>query len=376
MRSLSVLAAGAATLLIAGCAGETEGSPAPVPTGTSTSTPSAAPEPPALPTGESSVVAQDLDAPWSMVRLASGSTLISERDTGTIKELTDAGTVRVAGRIPGVAPGGEGGLLGLAVLDDEQGAYLYAYFTTAGDNRILRFPLAGEAGGYSLGAGEEVLTGIAKASNHNGGRIAFGPDGMLYATTGDAGNRNAAQDPSSANGKILRMSATGEVPADNPTPGSRVYSLGHRNPQGIAWDATGNLWAAEFGQDTWDELNAITAGANYGWPLVEGIGSDPRFTNPVAQWRTDDASPSGLAFVRGTFYMAGLGGERLWSIDTTTEPVATTGWFVGEYGRIRDVTAGPDGSLWMLSSNTDGRGDLRSGDDKLIQVSLSTAPSG
>jgi len=376
MRSLSVLAAGAATLLIAGCAGETEGSPAPVPTGTFTSTPSAAPEPPALPTGESSVVAQDLDAPWSMVRLASGSTLISERDTGAVKELTDAGAVRVAGRIPGVAPGGEGGLLGLAVLDDEQGAYLYAYFTAAGDNRILRFPLAGEAGGYSLGAGEEVLTGIAKASNHNGGRIAFGPDGMLYATTGDAGNRNAAQDPSSANGKILRMSATGEVPADNPTPGSRVYSLGHRNPQGIAWDASGNLWAAEFGQDTWDELNAITPGANYGWPLVEGIGSDPRFTNPVAQWRTDDASPSGLAFVRGTFYMAGLGGERLWSIGTTTDPVATAAWFVGEYGRIRDVAAGPDGSLWMLSSNTDGRGDLRSGDDKLIQVSLSTAPSG
>ena len=371
-----LLAAGAATLLLAGCASETEGAPAPVPTATTTTAPSPTPEPPALPTGESTVIAQDLAAPWSMVRLASGSTLISERDTGTVQELTDAGAVRVAGEIAGVAPGGEGGLLGLAVLDDEQVDYLYAYFTSAGDNRILRFPLEGEAGGYSLGAGEEVLTGIARAGNHNGGRIAFGPDGMLYATTGDAGDRNSAQDPSSVNGKILRMSATGEVPADNPTPGSRVYSLGHRNPQGIAWDASGTLWAAEFGQDTWDELNAVTPGANYGWPLVEGIGSDPRFTNPVAQWRTDDASPSGLAFVRGTFFMAGLGGERLWSIDASTDPVTTASWFVGEYGRIRDVTAGPDGSLWMLSSNTDGRGDLRSGDDKLIQVSLSTAPSG
>jgi len=371
-----LLAAGAAILLLAGCASETEGAPAPVPTATTTTTPSATPEPPALPTGESTVIAQDLAAPWSMVRLASGSTLISERDTGTVQELTDAGAVRVAGEIAGVAPGGEGGLLGLAVLDDDQVDYLYAYFTSAGDNRILRFPLEGEAGGYSLGAGEEVLTGIARAGNHNGGRIAFGPDGMLYATTGDAGDRNSAQDPSSVNGKILRMSATGEVPADNPTPGSRVYSLGHRNPQGIAWDASGTLWAAEFGQDTWDELNAVTPGANYGWPLVEGIGSDPRFTNPVAQWRTDDASPSGLAFVRGTFFMAGLGGERLWSIDASTDPVTTASWFVGEYGRIRDVTAGPDGSLWMLSSNTDGRGDLRSGDDKLIQVSLSTAPSG
>jgi len=372
-----LLAAGAATLLLAGCASETEGAPAPVPTTTSTTTPSATPEPPALPTGESTVVAQDLDAPWSMVRLAGGSTLISERDTATVKELTDAGAVRVAGQVPGVAPGGEGGLLGLAVLETDGAPYLYAYITARLDNRILRFPLVGAAGALSLGPGEEVLTGIAKASNHNGGRIAFGPDGMLYATTGDAGDRNSAQDPASVNGKILRMSATGEIPADNPTPGSLVYSLGHRNPQGIAWDASGNLWAAEFGQDTWDELNAITPGANYGWPVVEGIGSDPAFVNPVAQWRTDDASPSGLAFVRGTFFMAGLGGERLWSIGTAdSDPVTTASWFLGEYGRIRDVTAGPDGTLWMLSSNTDGRGDLRSGDDKLIQVGLSTAPSG
>jgi glucose/arabinose dehydrogenase len=375
MRRLSVLAAGAAAVLLAGCAGGTEGAPAPVPTAASTGTPSATPEPPALPTGESSVVAQDLDAPWSIVRLAGGSTLISERDTGAVKELTDAGAVRVAGQVPGVAPGGEGGLLGLAVLEQDGSAYLYAYLTAAADNRIVRFPLEGEAGAHSLGVGEEVLTGIAKAGNHNGGRIAFGPDGMLYATTGDAGDRDAAQDPASVNGKVLRMSATGGIPADNPTPGSRVYSLGHRNPQGIAWDDSGNLWAAEFGQDTWDELNAITPGANYGWPVVEGIGSDARFVNPVAQWRTDDASPSGLAFVRGTFYMAGLGGERLWSIGTT-DPVTTASWFVGEYGRIRDVTAGPDGSLWMVSSNTDGRGEKRSGDDKLIQVELSTAPSG
>ena len=375
MRRLSVPAAGAATLLLAGCVSSTEGAPAPVPTSSSTATPSAAPEPPALPTGESTVVAQDLVSPWSIVRLAGGSTLISERDTGAVKELTDDGELRTAGEIPGVVPGGEGGLLGLAVLDGET-PYLYAYFTAASDNRILRFPLLGTSGRHALGPGAEVLTGVAKASNHNGGRIAFGPDGMLYATTGDAGNRDASQDASSVNGKILRMSPTGEVPADNPTPGSPVFSLGHRNPQGIAWDDAGNLWAAEFGQNTWDELNAITPGANYGWPLVEGVGADPRFVNPVAQWRTDDASPSGLAFVRGTFYLAGLGGERLWSIGTATDPVATTAWFVGEYGRIRDVAAGPDGSLWMLSSNTDGRGDLRSGDDKLIQVSLSAAASG
>ena len=370
-----LLAAGAATLLLAGCASETEGAPAPVPTTTSTTTPSATPEPPALPTGESTVVAQDLDAPWSMVRLAGGSTLISERDTATVKELTDAGAVRVAGQVPGVAPGGEGGLLGLAVLETDGAPYLYAYITARLDNRILRFPLVGAAGALSLGPGEEVLTGIAKASNHNGGRIAFGPDGMLYATTGDAGDRNSAQDPASVNGKILRMSATGEIPADNPTPGSLVYSLGHRNPQGIAWDASGQLWAAEFGQDTWDELNVISPGGNYGWPVVEGAASDPAFINPVYQWATDDASPSGLAVTRGALYLAALKGQRLWAVTTTSGAVATP-YFEGDFGRIRDVVAGPDGSLWMLTGNTDGRGDPRPGDDKLLQVALETVDPG
>jgi glucose/arabinose dehydrogenase len=385
-----LLAASAAVLLLAGCSGESAGVPAPVPS--STTTPTATPEPAALPTGESTVVAQGLVTPWSMVRLAGGSTLISGRDTAQVGELTDAGTLRVVGEIPGVAPGGEGGLLGLAVTPSAAASsgtaapagtgtdapvWLYAYFTAATDNRILRFPLEGGAGAYSLGGGEEVLTGIAKAGNHNGGRIAFGPDGMLYATTGDASVRDASQDPASVNGKILRMTPQGAAPDDNPTPGSLVYSLGHRNPQGIAWDDEGNLWAAEFGQDTWDELNAITPGANYGWPVVEGVADDARFVNPVVQWNTDEASPSGLAFVRGTFYLAGLGGERLWSISTgDPSGVSTAAWFTGEYGRIRDVTAGPDGSLWMLSSNTDGRGDLRPGDDKLIEVGLEAAPAG
>jgi glucose/arabinose dehydrogenase len=350
-------------LLLAGCtstAPEPNGRPAPVPTTTPTATTF-----PVEPSGETSVIASDLRAPWSIVRLESGSTLISERDSATVKELQADGAVREVGTIEDVVPGGEGGLLGLAVRGDE----LFAYFTAAADNRIVRMGLEGRPGAYRLGASVDVLTGLAKARNHNGGRIAFGPDGMLYATVGDAGEPDRAQDPRSLNGKILRIDPDGGVPTDNPTPGSLVYSMGHRNPQGIAWDAEGRLWAAEFGQDTWDELNLIEPGGNYGWPIVEGIGGNPSFTDPVYQWPTDDASPSGLAVVDGTLFLAGLGGQRLWVVQPGNTTVATE-WFTGEFGRLRDAAAGPDGSLWMLTNNTDGRGNPRAGDDRLIQVEL------
>lgn len=312
-------------------------------------------------------VVSGLAAPWSMVRLESGSTLISERDTRLVKEVTPDGQLREVGTIADAAPGGEGGLLGLATLD---GTSLYAYLTTATDNRIVRFDLDGEPGAYSLGANNEILTGLQKSRVHNGGRIAFGPDGMLYATVGDASEPASAQDLNSLNGKILRMTPDGSAPADNPIAGSLIYSLGHRNPQGLAWDADGQLWAAEFGQDTWDELNMIRAGSNYGWPTVEGNSADSRFETPAYEWATDDASPSGLTFVQGTFFMAGLGGERLWEIhanDATTAPEAA---FAGTFGRIRDVTPGPDGSLWVLTNNTDGRGEPRENDDRILQVTL------
>lgn len=359
----------AVALLLAGCTGSPgvpTGSPAPVPSGTPST------ESPVQPAGTPTVIASGLEAPWSMVRLTSGSTLISERDSGTIKELEADGTLRDLGVVAGVVHDGEGGLLGLEVVDDD----LFAYFTTESDNRIERFELRGGAGGYSLGAGTVILDGLAKAGNHNGGRIKLGPDGMLYATVGDAGNPANAQDPASLNGKILRMELDGSVPPDNPTAGSLVYSMGHRNPQGIAWDSSGELWAAEFGQDTWDELNLIQPGGNYGWPIVEGIGNDPRFINPVYEWPTDDASPSGLAYTSNTFFLAALRGQRLWAIYPTSASTSAVDWFTGEYGRLRDVAPGPDGTLWVLTNNTDGRGDPGEGDDRILQVSLTALVEG
>jgi glucose/arabinose dehydrogenase len=313
-------------------------------------------------------IASGLTSPWSIVRLDDGTVLISERDTGVIQRVAEDGSLSAIGTVPEVVHSGEGGLLGIAVLTTPGWRWLYAYETTAGDNRIVRMTLDSD---LALGAPQVVLAGLAKAGNHNGGRIAFGPDGMLYATVGDAAVPDRAQDVSSLNGKILRMTPSGRVPDDNPFPGSLVYSMGHRNPQGLAWDADGQLWAAEFGQNTWDEFNRIEAGANYGWPVVEGASGQSGFVDPVLQWPTSDASPSGLTYVDGTFFLAALRGTRVWALypEEGREPSAVA-WFVGQFGRIRDVAPGPDGTLWFISNNTDGRGDPIAGDDHLYQVRL------
>jgi len=368
---LSLPLAIAAVLVLTGCAVSPEPSPTPSP---SRSAPAGA----LRPIGEPTVLATGLAAPWSIVRLgARDSTLISERDSGTVVERQQSGRLRDIGIVPGVVHAGEGGLLGLAIHEESSGSgrWLYAYFTTATDNRIVRMPLTGASGSYRLGAASPILTGLAKARNHDGGRIAFGPDGMLYATVGDAGEPSRAQDPASLNGKILRITPTGAVPRDNPLVGSPVYSLGHRNPQGIAWDADGQLWATEFGQNTWDEFNRIEPGGNYGWPVIEGIGSQNGFIDPVYQWSTSEASPSGLAFVGGTFFLAALGGKRLWAISPGRTTTALP-FLIGSLGRLRDVAPGPDGSLWLLTNNTDGRGSPSTGDDKLIEVRLDVTRAG
>ncbi|MFD1714775.1 PQQ-dependent sugar dehydrogenase [Amnibacterium flavum] len=373
---LPLLALTAVAVALVGCteAPERTASPRPVPTASASTEPTAPLIGAVAPVGEATALAAGLQAPWSVVPVQSGSALVSERDTASVVELTADGQARVAGVVEGVVPGGEGGLLGLAVLPEDSGAtWLYAYFTGADDNRIVRMPLEGGAGTFALGAPEVILEGIAKARNHDGGRLAFGPDGMLYATSGDAGQPGAAQDPLSLNGKILRMTPEGDVPADNPIEGSLTWSYGHRNPQGIAWTESGAMYAAEFGQDTWDEINRIEPGSNYGWPEAEGIVGDSSFVDPIVQWSTDEASPSGLAAVGSSLFVAGLGGERLWIVQGADSGSPTTDAAFGELGRIRDVIAAPDGTLWMLTGNTDGRGDPREGDDRLVSVPLTSA---
>ncbi len=252
--------------------------------------------------------------------------------------------------------------------DDE----IFVYLTTATDNRIERYELRGEPGSVSLGDSDTVIDGIPSARNHNGGRIAFGPDGMLYVGTGDAGRSDSSQNPDSLAGKILRMTPEGDVPDDNPVSGSLVYSSGHRNVQGIAWAEDGTMFASEFGQDTWDELNVIEPGGNYGWPVVEGIAGnagDPDFVDPVQQWSPGEASPSGIAVAGGILYIANLRGERLRAVSLDDLSVATD-HLVGEYGRLRDVIPSPDGGVFVLTNNTDGRGDPVKGDDRLVRVDV------
>lgn len=323
------------------------------------------PTTPAAIAGTPRQVAADLDAPWSVV-FRNGVPLVSERNSGRILELAADGSARPIGTVEGVAARGESGLLGLAVGTDGD---LYVYSTASEGNRVQRFDISGEPGSLSLGQPDTLLERIPSASIHDGGRIAFGPDGLLYVTAGDASRRDSAQDRESLAGKILRMTPDGGVPADNPFPGSLVYSYGHRNPQGLAWADDGTMFATEFGQNTWDELNIIEAGANYGWPAVEGIAGREGFVDPVQQWQPSAASPSGMAHVGGTLFIANLRGQVLRSVPVA-DPSTSTEHYSRGYGRIRDVTVSPDGTLWFLTNNTDGRGNPQAGDDRILEVPL------
>jgi glucose/arabinose dehydrogenase len=319
---------------------------------------------------------EGLESPWGLAPLPDGDLLVSSRDTGKVFRIAaDSGEKTELGSVPGVDPGGEGGLLGLAVAPTYGTDHLvYAYLTTESDNRIVRMLYDEKrAEGSRLGAPDTVLKGIPKGTIHNGGRIAFGPDRMLYAGTGETGDKELAQDRSSLGGKILRMTPDGEPVHGNPDADSVVYSWGHRNVQGLAWDADKRLWASEFGQHTWDELNLVQPGRNYGWPVVEGRADRPGFVDPVEQWHTDEASPSGIAYARGSVWMAGLRGERLWRIPLDgTEPVAEPQAFLrGDHGRLRTVVQDGADGLWLVTSETDSRGTPAKGDDRILHVKVS-----
>lgn len=309
-------------------------------------------------------VVTGLDAPWDVLPQLDGSLIVCERDSRRILMVRDGRATELT-TLAEVVPGGEGGLLGLAL--DPERRRLFAYFTAADDNRIV----AMDWDGNRLGRPSVIFDGIPKGGRHNGGRMVVGPDGYLYVGTGEAGQDDLAQDRSSLGGKILRLSLDGEPAPDNPY-GDAIWSWGHRNVQGLAFDDAGRLWASEFGDRTWDELNLITKGANYGWPRVEGSGSVSGMTNPKAVWPTSDASPSGLVFADGALWMAGLRGERLWRIPVSgTEVGEPSARYVGTLGRLRTVRVAPDGDRLLVStSNTDGRGTVRDGDDRIVSIPL------
>jgi len=374
VRSLTFVCA---ALLVVATACTAEPTP-PAPAPPSATTESAPADPNAAPApGEPRVLASGLEVPWGIAFLPDGSALVTERIPGTISRVAPDGTVTRLGKVEGVTPTGEGGLLGVALSPDyATDRTLFVMFTTSNDNRVMKI-VANPDGTIdgSRGNQQEVVTGITKGGNHDGGRLAFGPDGYLYITTGEAGRGEPAQDRDDLGGKILRVTRDGDPAPGNPF-GTQVYTLGHRNPQGLAWTPDGTLYAAEFGQNNLDEINRLQPGGNYGWPEVEGIEGRDGFVDPLAQQPVRNASWSGLAYAGGSLYVGALRGERLFRY-----PVAPDGTlgepqvlFEDGFGRIRTVATAPDGrSLWFTTSNRDGRGDPRPDDDKIYVLPLDNA---
>ncbi|WP_249345857.1 sorbosone dehydrogenase family protein [Microbispora sp. H11081] len=306
-----------------------------------------------------------LEVPWAIAFLPGGDALVTERSSARLLRVTPHGEVDKVATIEEVSPSGEGGLLGVAVSPHyATDRFVFVYYTAEDDNRIVRYR-------YDDGLSEPtvIVSGIPKGVIHNGGRLAFGPDGYLYASTGEIGEPSRARDKDSLSGKILRMTADGRPAPGNPF-GTLVWSYGHRNVQGLAWDDRGHMYATEFGQNTYDEINLIEKGGDYGWPEVEGVGGRSGFTDPLLTWSTSEASPSGLAYARGALWAAALRGKRLWRVpvDASGRAGRPTAVYDGEFGRLRAVAAAPDGTLWVSTSNRDGRSTPEDDDDRILVV--------
>jgi len=339
------------------------------------SSPSSTPPAPAAAAslGEPLELTSGLDAPWGLTFLPDGSALVSERISGDILRVpADGGSARTVGAVPDVEHSSEGGLLGIAASPRfAEDRTVFAYVSGQQENRVVALTIAGDF--TSLAVDRVLLDGIDTADRHHGGRLVLGPDGHLWIGTGDAFEPENAAEPESLNGKILRIGTDGSVPEDNPG-ASPVFSGGHRNVQGIAFGPEGTAYASELGHRTWDEVNVLRAGADYGWPETEGIAGSTGEA-PIATFSPDEASPSGVAYAAGSLWIGALGGQRLWQLpvdgSAAAEPAAH---FVGSFGRIRTVERAPDGSLWLITSNTDGATwggtTPREGDDRILRVEV------
>ncbi len=319
------------------------------------------------------VVAENLNIPWEMAFLPGGDFLITERPGNLIRLNVNSTTTPQKIVIADAKQLGEGGLLGMALHPNfARNHWLYLFVTTAKpENEVIRYVF--DPSTNTLTDKKIILSGIVAGVNHDGGRIAFGPDGLLYVTTGEAGQSNLAQDKNSLNGKILRIKDDGSIPADNPF-GNAVYSYGNRNSEGIAWDATGKLWATEHGPSGaltgFDEINLIVKGGNYGWPTVYGAANQPGLIAPVIQsGATDTWAPSGNLIIGNTLLWAGLRGEAIYTATINGDKLENFKVnFKNQFGRLRFIKQAPDGWLYIATNNTDGRGTPKPGDDKLIRI--------
>lgn len=306
-------------------------------------------------------LASGLVIPWGIAFLPDGNALVGERSSAEVHRVSRTGGRKRVGRVPGVRDTvDEGGLLGLALHPRfRDNRLVYAYLSSPSDNRVVRFTYAEGR----LGRPQVVLAGIPTGRIHNGGRLRFGPDGLLYVSTGDSSRGELAQDRRSLAGKVLRITPGGGVPDGNPF-GSPVWTLGHRNVQGIDFDGEGRLWASEFGASTRDELNRIVKGDNYGWPTVEGGDGAGPFHDPFVTWSpTSTCSPSGLAVARGRAWIGALQGRCLFSVKLVApDQRRIRRHFTGEFGRVRTVERAPDGSLWITTSN--------GSDDRVVRILL------